>query len=61
MQKKPSQDLQLTQTSSKEDKAEFARRCFLLSELLQLDISEEAKDNALASMWRQSEAVIGIQ
>ena len=61
MQKTPSQDLRQTPISSKEDKAEFAKRCYLLGELLKADIPEEAKTDLLASMWRQSEIVLGIQ
>jgi len=63
MQKKHSQGL-LSQTriSSRADKAEFARRCFLLGELLQLEgISEGAKEQVLSDMFCQSKIVIGIQ
>lgn len=46
--------------SSKEDKAEFARRCLLLGDIYH-EIPEDKIDDLLASMFAQSEIIIGIQ
>ncbi len=61
MQKQLSQDSQPRVISNRGDKAEFSKRCFMLAELISMDIPDEALDSVLASMWQQSVAVIGIQ
>ena len=61
MPKTPSQDLQQRATSSRGDKAIFAGKCFMLSVLMEDEtIPDKLVDDILASMWRQSEAILGI-
>ena len=61
-QKKPLPDLPRRVISSSSDKAEFSKRCFLLGDLIKHDdLPSRVLDDILASMWVQSEAVLGIQ
>ena len=53
------------ETSSRSDVAIFSGKCFMLHLLLDdttgPDLPSEVQESLLASMFRQSEAVLGIQ
>jgi len=61
MQKMPSPVLPPEKTSSWSDVAVFASKCYLLAEVYNSNIPDDDLDRILASMFRQSEVVLGIQ
>ena len=61
MQKMPSQDLKQKETSNRSDVAIFSGKCYMLAGLMERgNVPKDLLAEVLASMWRQSEAILGI-
>ena len=61
LQRKPLKDLRLRAISNKDHVAIFSGKCFMLADLVYMDIHPDILAEIIESMFRQSYKVLGEQ